>query len=105
MRFAGSPNRRREGILRSVDRSLDPLFKAFESIPLQIVNESRKLTGNRMDFSFESKVGIVSTPIKGFVDLTDKEVTVHADLAWLGRLTPAKQTRAPLKRQVKGLLT
>ena len=33
-----------------------------------------------MDFSFDAKVGIVSTPIKGFVDVTDKDVTVDADL-------------------------
>lgn len=44
-----------------------------------------------MNFSFHAKVGIVSTPIKGFVDVTDKDVTVEVDLGWLERLFLAKQ--------------
>jgi hypothetical protein len=35
-----------------------------------------------MDFSFDAKVGIVSPPIKGFVNVTDKDVTV--DEIWGG---------------------
>jgi len=58
-----------------------------------------------MDFSFDAKVGIVSAPIKGFVDVTDEDVTVEADLGWLERLIPAKQTQAALEGRVKGLLT
>jgi hypothetical protein len=58
-----------------------------------------------MDFSFDAKAGIVSTPIKGFVDVTDKDVTVDADLGWLERLIPAKQTQAAIEGRVKGLLT
>ena len=104
MRVTVSHNRRKEDILRSVDRSFDDLFKGFGT-PIQIVNESRKWTGSRMDFSFDAKVGIVSTPIKGFVDVTDKDVTVDADLGWLEKLFPAKQTQAALQGRLKGLLT
>jgi hypothetical protein len=58
-----------------------------------------------MDFSFNAKVGLLSTPIKGFVDVTDRDVTVDADLGWLERLFPATQTQAALQGRVKGLLT
>ena len=105
MRVTVSHNRRKEEIMQSVDRSFDDLFKGFGAVPIQIVNESRKWTGSRMGFSFDAKVGIVSTPIKGFVDVTDKDVTVDADLGWLERLIPAKQTQAALEGRVKGLLT
>ena len=91
--------------MRSVDSSLDDLFKGIGAVPIQISNESRKWTGSRMDFSFDAKMGIVRTPIKGFVDVTDKDVTVDADLGWLERLLPAKQTQAALEGRVKGLLT
>jgi hypothetical protein len=91
--------------MRSIDRSFDDLFKVFGTVPIQIVNESRRWIGSRMDFSFDAKMGIVSTPIKGFVDVTDKEVTVDADLGWLERLFPAKQAQAALEGRVKGLLT
>ena len=102
MRITVSHNRRKEEIIQSFDRSFDDLFKG---IPIQISNESRKWTGSRMDFSFSAKVGIVSTPIKGFVDVTDKDVTVDADLGWLERLFPVKQTQAALEGRIKGLLT
>ena len=105
MRVTVSHNRRKEEIMRSVDRSFNDLFKGFGTVPIQIVNESRKWTGTRVDFSFDAKVGIVSTPIKGFVDVTDKDVTVDADLGWLERLFPAKQTQAAIEGRIKGLLT
>jgi len=105
MRVTVSHNRRKEEIMRSVDRSFDDLFKGIGTVQIQIVNESRKWIGSRMDFSFDAKVGIVSAPIKGFVDVTDKDVTVDADLGWLERLIPAKQTQAALEGRIKGLLT
>jgi hypothetical protein len=105
MRVTVSHNRRKEEIMRALDRSFDDLFKGLGTVPLQIVNESRKWTGSRMDFSFDAKMGIVSTPIKGFVEVTDKDVTVDADLGWLERLIPAKQTQAAIEGRVKGLLT
>ena len=105
MRVTVSHNGRKEEIVRSVDRSFDDLFKGLGAVPIQIVNESRKWTGSRMNFSFDAKMGIVSTPIKGFVDVTDKDVTVDADLGWLERLFPAKQAQAALEGRIKGLLT
>ena len=104
MRVTVSHNRRKEEITRSVDRSFEDLFKGFGNVPIQIVNESRKWTGSRMDFSFDARVGIVSTPIKGFVDVTDKDVTVDADLGWLERLLPAKQAQSAIEGRLKGLL-
>ena len=91
--------------MRSVDRSFDDLFKGFGTVPIRIVNESRKWTGSRMDFSFDAKMGIVSTPIKGFVDVTERDVTVDADLGWLERLISPKQTHAAIQGRLKGLLT
>jgi hypothetical protein len=105
MRVTVSHNRRKEEIVRSVDRSFDDLFKGFGTVSIQIVNESRNWTGNRMDFSFNAKVGLMSTPIKGFVDVTDKDVTIDADLGWLEKLFPAKQAQAAFAARVKGLLT
>ena len=105
MRVTVSHNGRKEEIIRSVDRSFDDLFKGIGNLPIQITNESRRWTGNRLDFSFNAKMGIVSSPIKGFVDVTDKDVTVDADLGWLERLLPAKQAQAAIEGRIKGLLT
>src|SRR5215472_17997902 len=105
MRVTVSHNRRKEEIMQALERSFNDLFKGLGTVPIQIANESRKWTGSRMDFSFDAKVGIVSAPIKGFVDVTDEDVTVDADLGWLERLIPGKQTQAALEGRVKGLLT
>lgn len=104
MRVTVSHIRRKEEIMQSVDRSFDDLFKGFGTVPIHIAHESKKCTGCRMDFSFDAKVGIVSTPIKGFINVTDKDVTVDADLGWLERLLPAKQTQATIEGRIKGLL-
>lgn len=104
MRVTVSHNRRKEEIMRSVDRSFDDLFKGFGTIPKQIVNESRKWTGSRMDVLFDANLGIVSTLITGFVELTDKDVTLDADLGWLERLIPAKQAQIAFEGRVKGML-
>jgi len=92
-------------IVQSVDRSFDDLFKGFGAVPIQIANESRNWSGSRMNFSFQAKMGIVSAPVKGFIDVTDKDVTVDADLGWLEKLFLSKQTQAALAGRVKGLLT
>ena len=105
MRVTVSHNRPKEEIVQSVDRSFDDLFKGFGTIPIQIANESRNWSGSRMNFSFQAKMGIVSAPVKGFIDVTDKDVTVDADLGWLEKLFLSKQTQAALAGRVKGLLT
>jgi len=105
MRVSVSHNGRKEEIIRSVERAFDDLFEGFGTVPIQIVNESRRWTGSRMEFSLSAKVGIVKTPIKGFVDVTDKVVTIDADLGWLEKLFPAKQAQAVIEQRVKGLLT
>lgn len=105
MRVTVSHKGQKEEIIRSLDRSFDDLFKGLGSVPFKIVNESRQWTGNRMDFSLGVKVGLISTPIKGFVDVTDEDVTIDADLGWLEKLFPAKQAQAAIEQRVKGFLT
>ena len=63
MRITVFHNRPKEEIMRSFDRSFDDLFKGFGAVPIQILNESRKWTGRRIDFSFNAKMDIVSTQL------------------------------------------
>lgn len=105
MRVTISHNKPKEEIRRSIDRSFDDFFKGPGFIPLQIVNQHRSWQGNTMTFSFDAKAGILSTPIKGFVEVTDKDVTVDADLGLLEKLLPTKQARQAIEGKVRGLLT
>ena len=105
MRITISHNRPKDELVRSIDRSFDDLFRNNGVIPLQIVNEHRTWQGSTMTFSFDAKMGILSTPIKGFVEITDKDLTIDADLGFLEKLIPAKQAKAALEGKIKGLLT
>ncbi len=104
MRVTVSHSQPKEEVKRAVDRSFDDLFKGLGFLPLQIVNQQRAWQGNTLNFSFDAKAGIISTPIKGFVDVRDKEVTIDADLGIFERLLPAKRAREVLETRIKGLL-
>ena len=90
--------------MQAVDRSFDDVFRGIGVIPLQFVNERRNWNGSTLNFSFDAKLGIVSTPIKGFVEVTDKDLTIDAGLGLLERLIPAKQTRTALAGRIRRLL-
>jgi hypothetical protein len=105
MRITVSHNKPKEEIRQAVDRSFDDLFKGPPGfLPIQMVNQQRSWQGDFLKFSFDAKAGIMSTPIKGFVQITDKDVTIDADLGLLERLFPAKQAKEILEGRVKGLL-
>ena len=104
MRVTISHYKSKEEVMRAVDRSFDDLFRGIGMIPLQLVNEQRSWNGSTLSFAFDAKLGLVSTPIKGFVDVTDTDLTIDADLGLLERLIPAKQTRTALEGRIRGLL-
>ena len=57
-----------------------------------------------MNFSLTAKLGFLSTPIKGFVEVTDREVIIDADLGILERMIPQDKARDLLGAKVRGLL-
>ena len=90
--------------MRAVDRSFDDLFRGVGNIPLQIVNEQRSWHGSTLTFSFNAKMGLLSSPIKGFVEVTDKDITVDADLGLLEKILPVSKARSSLEGKIKALL-
>ena len=90
--------------MRAVDRSFDDLFRDIPVIPLRLVDEKRTWQGSVMTFSLSAKMGIISVPISGIVEVTDRDLTIEADLGILERLITPK-TRETLTGHVKGLLT
>ncbi len=105
MRVTVSHRQPKQEVKSAVDRSFDDVFKGLPGVlPLQIVNEQRAWQGDTLNFSFEAKAGIISTPIKGFVYVTDADITIDADLGILEKLLPAKRAREVIETRVKGLL-
>jgi hypothetical protein len=104
MRVTVSHNKPKEEVMRSVDRSFDDLFRGVTVVPLQLVDEKRSWQGSVLTFSFSAKMGFVSAPIRGTIDVTDKDVTIDVDLGLLGRLIAPAAAREALTTRVRGLL-
>jgi hypothetical protein len=91
--------------MRSIDASFDDLFRGIGAIPIQFVNERKNWQGSTLTFSISAKMGLLSTPIKGTIDVTDSDLTIDLDLGLLGRLIPATKARQAISSRVRGLLT
>jgi hypothetical protein len=104
VRITVAHTKSKEEIKRAIDRTFDDLFKGIANMPVQIVDEKRAWTGDILYFSFGAKVSLLTSPIKGTIEVTDREVIIEADLGLLEKLLPAAQTRATLENRVRGLL-
>src|ERR1700731_2022566 len=104
MRITISHNRSKAEIIESVDRSFNEVFQGVAGLPVRLVVEQRSWQGSILSFSLTAKLGLLSTPIKGTVEVTDQDVTVDADLGLLNRLVPEKTARAVIGNRIKGLL-
>jgi hypothetical protein len=105
VRVTVSHKKRKQEVMRSVDRSFDDLFRGIAFVPLQFVEEKRSWQESTLTFSLSAKMGLLSTPIKGTIEVTDKDVTIDADLGVLERLISATKAREAISRRMRGLLT
>jgi len=104
MRITVSHNKSKDQIVQVVDRSFDDLFKGTTLVPIQVTNEKRQWQGSTLVFSFNATMGLLSAPIKGTVEVTDRDLTIDADLGLLEKLLGSGMGRA-VEGRVKGLLT
>ncbi len=91
MRVTLPHGKTKQEAIQIVDRSFDDLFKGLPIAPLQITDPHRTWNGSLMTFGLTAKMGIIQNPIRGTVDVTDREITIDVDLGMLGRLiSPGK---------------
>lgn len=90
--------------MRSVDRSFDDLLRDTAAIPLKIEDEQRSWTGSIMTFSLRARAGLLSAPIKGTVTVTERDLTIDADLGLLERFLGGSAAKTVLENKVRGLL-
>jgi hypothetical protein len=104
MRVTISHNRPKEEVIRSVDRSFNDLFQGIGVLPVQLVQQQRSWQGSTLTFALNAKMGLISTPIKGTVEVTDRDLTIDVDLGILERMIPAKKAQEVITDHVRGLL-
>src|SRR4051794_32074949 len=105
MRVTVSHTKSKEEVMRSVDRSFQDLFRNPGIAPIQFVEEQRSWQGSTLSFLISAKMGFVSTPIKGTIEVTEREIIIDADLGLLERLIPATKARESITSTVRRLLT
>ena len=104
MRVTVSHNRPVAEVKQAVDRSFDDLFNTMVNLPIQLLQEQRSWNGDKLAFSLVAKLGLLSTPFKGTIEVTDRDVTIDVDFGLLERLIPAAKSREALGQRLKGLL-
>ena|SRR5271167_703702 len=104
MRITISHNRTKAEVIESVDRSFNEMFQGVAGLPVLLVVEQKNWQGSILSFSLNAKMGLLSTPIKGTVEVTDHDVTVDADLGILNRFLPEETAREVIGKRIKGLL-
>jgi hypothetical protein len=104
MRITIAHNRSKAEIIDSVDRSFNEIFQGAPGIPVKLVVEQKSWQGSVLSFLLSARLGLLSTPIKGTVEVTDHDLTVDIDLGLLNRLVPEQTAREVIGTRIKGLL-
>ena len=104
MRISVSHNRPKEEVIQKIDQSINDLFKEAGALPVKVVMEQRSWQGSVMTFALTAKMGIMSTPIKGTVEVTDQDIIIDADLGMFNRFVNEKTAQQAIGSRLKGLL-
>ena len=97
-------HRTKKEVMDSVDRSFADMFKGVEGLPVKIAVKEKSWQGSTMIFALTAKMGLLSTPITGTVEVTDTELIIDADLGMLNRFVSDETAQQMLGRKIKGLL-
>ena len=104
MRVSISHNKPKEEVMKSVDSSFEQLFQGSSGLPVKLVGQQRSWQGSTMTFAMTASLGFMSAPIKGTIEVTDRDITIDADLGILEKMIPAKKAEELITTKVRGLL-
>src|ERR1700730_10241379 len=102
MRITVSHNRSKEEVIRTIDRSFDDLFQGV-GLPVGLTQQQKSWQGSTLTFALTAKMGLLSTPVKGTVEITDRDLTIDDDLGILERMIHAKKAQEVISDHVRGL--
>jgi hypothetical protein len=105
VRISVSHNRPKEEVIQTIDRSINDLFKDAGALPIKLVMEQRSWQGSIMTFALTAKMGFMSRPIKGTVEVTERDIIIDADLGMFNRFVDEKTAQRAIGDRLKGLLT
>ena len=105
MRVTVSHNKPKQQVRDAVDQSLDKIVSGIAVGPIQFTDQKKAWTGDTMNFSLTAQMGFLRTPLKGWIQVGDADVTIDVDLGIFENLIPQDKAKAALSGTVRGLLT
>ena len=103
MKITIAHNKSKQEVVDSIDRGFDDAFR-MEGLPVKLELQQKSWEGSTMTFALNAKVGFMSSPIKGTIDVTDRDVTIDADLGMFERFVSEDKVKGALATRFKGLL-
>jgi len=98
-------NKDKQQLMRDVDAAFDRLIQTKLPGTIQISNFERNWSGSMARFHCTAQVGPFQSPIRGYVDVTDHDVTIDCDLPLLlTKIVSEKAIQSGVESTVRGLL-
>jgi hypothetical protein len=92
-------------VIRTIDKGADDLFASAGGGGVQIVDQKKEWNGSTMSFSFKGRMGFVSVPLSGTIDVDDQNVTINCDLPpMLKSIIGEEKVQTAVSQKVKGLI-
>jgi hypothetical protein len=104
MRITIAHNKSKAEAIQAVDQAIDQAFRGLEAGPITVSDVQRKWEGSVLSFTLTARMGLLRNPIRGTVEVTDKDMTIDADLGILSKLLPQEQIQNALETGVRKLL-
>jgi hypothetical protein len=106
MRITVSHGKTKPEAVKAVNDAADRALNAALPGPLRIADVHKAWSGDQLNFSLTASLMGMTSPIKGYILVTDRDITIEADLpALLTMLFPEKKIEAEAEKRIKGLLT
>jgi hypothetical protein len=86
------------------DRAVDQVFKGLPMGCVEIVGQQKEWLGTVMTFGLTAKMGLLKYPLRGTVEVTDRQWIVDVDLLMFGKLLPNRAERL-IEARWRGLLS
>ncbi|MDP9171724.1 MAG: polyhydroxyalkanoic acid system family protein [Acidobacteriota bacterium] len=92
-------------VIGIIDKGADELFASAGGGGVQIVDQQKVWNESIMSFSFKGRMGFVSVPLSGTVDVDDQNVTINCDLPpMLKNFIGEAKVQSAVSQKVKGLI-
>ena len=86
------------------DRAVDQVFKGLPMGCVEIVGQQKEWLGSLMTFGLTAKLGLLKYPLRGTVEVTERQWIVDLDLMLFGHLLPNRAEQL-IEARWRGLLS